>query len=91
MLHYPAIKSLTRRPSCPRWVAPRVAVENHCVIRGLSDAVASALLRDRLHAMDCQLTGLPAAFLDACELPRLPECPGISRAGAGARVRSCFG
>jgi transketolase len=56
-----------------------VVAENHSVIGGLGEAVASALLRHRVQPAGFQLAGLPDAFLDAGALPTLHDRYGISR------------
>ena len=72
---------------------PRLVVvaENHSVIGGLGEAVASALLRHRVQPAGFQLAGLPDAFLDAGALPTLHDRYGISREVLGARIRGWLG
>jgi len=55
-----------------------VVAENHSVIGGLGESVASALMRHRVQPAGFQLAGLPDAFLDAGALPTLHDRYGIS-------------
>ena len=64
-----------------------VVAENHSVIGGLGEAVASALLRHRVQPAGFELAGLPDAFLDAGALPTLHDRYGISREALGARIK----
>ena len=68
-----------------------VVAENHSVIGGLGEAVASTLLRNRVHPAGFQLAGLPDSFLDAGALPTLHERYGISRSGLAARIKGWLG
>ena len=65
-----------------------VVAENHSVIGGLGEAVASTLLRHRVQPAGFELAGLPDAFLDAGALPTLHERYGISREALAARIKS---
>ena len=90
VLHSPTIKPLDEATiveavrSKPRLV---VVAENHSVIGGLGEAVASALLRHRVQPAVFQLAGLPDAFLDAGALPTLHERYGVSRDALAARIK----
>jgi transketolase len=90
VLHCPTIKPLDEATIVeavgkkPRLV---VVAENHSVVGGLGEAVASALLRHQVHPAKFKLAGLPDAFLDAGALPTLHDRYGISREVFGARVR----
>ncbi len=90
VLHCPTIKPLDEQAileavrSKPRLV---VVAENHSVIGGLGEAVASTLLRHRVHPAGFELAGLPDAFLDAGALPTLHDRYGISREALGARIK----
>ena len=94
VLHSPTIKPLdeatilaeVRRK--PRLV---VVAENHSVIGGLGEAVASALLRHRVQPAGFELAGLPDAFLDAGALPTLHERYGISAQALAGRIRQWLG
>ena len=94
VLHCPTIKPLDEAAivdavRCkPRLV---VVAENHSVIGGLGEAVASALLRHRVQLAGFQLAGLPDAFLDAGALPTLHERYGISREALARRVKGWLG
>lgn len=94
VLHCPTIKPLDEAAIVAAVRArPRLVVvaENHSVIGGLGEAVASALLRHGAQPAGFQLAGLPDAFLDAGALPTLHDRYGISRTVLGARVRSWLG
>ena len=65
-----------------------VVAENHSVVGGLGESVASALLRHRVQPAGFQLAGLPDAFLDAGALPTLHDRYGISRDALGARIKA---
>jgi transketolase len=91
VLHCPTIKPLDEAAIVAAVRAkPRLVVvaENHSVIGGLGEAVASALLRHRAQPAGFQLAGLPDAFLDAGALPTLHDRYGISTA---ALVKSIKG
>ena len=68
-----------------------VVAENHSVIGGLGEAVASALLRNRVQPAGFQLAGLPDAYLDAGALPTLHERYGISHDALARRIRGWLG
>ena len=68
-----------------------VVAENHSVIGGLGEAVASTLLSHRVQPARFQLAGLPDAFLDAGALPTLHDRYGISREVLGQRIRTWLG
>ena len=68
-----------------------VVAENHSVIGGLGEAVASTLLRHRVQPAGFQLAGLPDAFLDAGALPTLHDRYAISRDALGARIKGWIG
>ena len=94
VLHCPTIKPLDEAAIVAAVRAkPRLVIvaENHSVIGGLGEAVASTLLRHGAHPAGFQLAGLPDAFLDAGALPTLHDRYGISREVLGARVRSWLG
>jgi transketolase len=90
VLHCPTIKPLDEATIVAAVGArPRLVVvaENHSVIGGLGEAVASALLRHRVQPAGFQLAGLPDAFLDAGALPTLHDRYGISREVLGQRIK----
>ncbi len=68
-----------------------VVAENHSVIGGLGEAVASALLRHRVQPAGFQLAGLPDAFLDAGALPTLHDRYGISTGALALRIKGWLG
>jgi len=64
-----------------------VVAENHSVVGGLGEAVASLLLRSRL-APKFVSVALPDAFLDAGALPTLHDRYGISTAAMTHTIRT---
>lgn len=68
-----------------------VVAENHSVIGGLGEAVASTLLRHRVQPARFELAGLPDAFLDAGALPTLHERYGVSREALARRIKGWLG
>ena len=68
-----------------------VVAENHSVVGGLGEAVASALLRHRVQPAAFELAGLPDAFLDAGALPTLHDRYGISREALADRIKCWMG
>ncbi|MDB5897923.1 MAG: transketolase [Ramlibacter sp.] len=94
VLHSPTIKPLDEKSivEAVRYKHRLVVVaENHSVVGGLGEAVASALLRNRVQPARFELGGLPDAFLDAGALPTLHDRYGISRETLGARIKSWLG
>lgn len=94
VLHCPTIKPLDEAAivEAVRYKHRLVVVaENHSVVGGLGEAVASALLRHRVQPAGFQLAGLPDAFLDAGALPTLHERYGISRDALATRIRQWLG
>ena len=94
VLHCPTIKPLDESAiiDAVRYRHRLVVVaENHSVIGGLGDAVASTLLRHRVQPAAFQLAGLPDAFLDAGALPTLHDRYGISCNALAARVKNWLG
>ena len=90
VLHCPTIKPLDEATIVAAVQAkPRLVVvaENHSVVGGLGEAVASALLRHRVQPAGFELAGLPDAFLDAGALPTLHERYGISREALARRIK----
>ncbi|MEY4755933.1 MAG: hypothetical protein RJA34_831 [Pseudomonadota bacterium] len=63
-----------------------VVAENHSVVGGLGEAVASTLLRNRVQPARFELAGLPDQYLDAGALPTLHDRYGISREVLGRRI-----
>jgi len=94
VLHCPTIKPLDEAAivAAVRYRHRLVVVaENHSVVGGLGEAVASTLLRHRVQPAGFQLAGLPDAFLDAGALPTLHERYGISRGALAARIKGWLG
>ena len=94
VLHCPTIKPLDEATilEAVRYRHRLVVVaENHSVIGGLGEAVASALLRHRVQPAGFELAGLPDAFLDAGALPTLHERYGISLDALAARIKGWLG
>ncbi|EHR69027.1 transketolase, alpha subunit [Burkholderiales bacterium JOSHI_001] len=91
VLHCPTIKPLDEAAivEAVRYQHRLVVVaENHSVVGGLGEAVASTLLRHRVQPAGFQLAGLPDAFLDAGALPTLHDRYGISRTALAARIKA---
>src|SRR3954451_5200510 len=80
VLHVPTIKPLDEAAilaAASRSARPVVVAENHSVVGGLGEAVASALMRAGT-APRFRQVGLPDALLDAGALPTLHDRYGIS-------------
>lgn len=93
ILHVPTIKPLDEAAilaAAARTGRPVVVLENHTVIGGLGEAVASAVLRAGLKPAGWHHVGLPDAFLDAGALPTLHDRYGISVSAVVARVKSAL-
>ena len=94
VLHCPTIKPLDEDTivqqvrSKPRLV---VVAENHSVVGGLGEAVASLLLQRGVHPQAFRLAGLPDAFLDAGALPTLHDRYGVSTAALSQRIKAWLG
>ncbi len=94
VLHCPTIKPLDEETivEAVRYKHRLVVVaENHSVVGGLGEAVASALMRHRVQPARFELAGLPDAFLDAGALPTLHERYGISREALARRIKGWLG
>lgn len=90
VLHSPTIKPLDTETILQEAAQSGRAVavaENHSVIGGLGEAVASALLQAGVTPR-FKLMGLPDAFLDAGALPTLHDRYGISTDTMVQRIRS---
>ena len=90
VLHVPTIKPLDTQTivdTCRKAGRLVVVAENHTVIGGLGEAVASALMRARVHPAFQQI-GLPDEFLAAGALPTLHDRYGISTEAICAAVKS---
>ena len=89
VLHCPTIKPLDEATilEAVRYKHRLVVVaENHSIVGGLGEAVASALLRNRVQPAGFELAGLPDQYLDAGALPTLHDRYGISREVLGQRI-----
>ena len=94
VLHCPTIKPLdeTAIIEAVRYKNRLVVVaENHSVIGGLGESVASMLLRHRVQPARFELAGLPDAFLDAGALPTLHDRYGISVTALASRIKGWLG
>ncbi len=90
VLHVPTIKPLDTAAILAECRKPGrlvVVAENHTVIGGLGEAVASLLMRNGVHPAFCQI-GLPDEFLDAGALPTLHDRYGISASAIAQTIRS---
>lgn len=90
VLHSPTIKPLDEATiieavRCkPRLV---VVAENHSIVGGLGEAVASALVRHGVQPSGFRFAGLPDAFLDAGALPTLHDRYGVSTAALVTSIK----
>lgn len=94
VLHCPTIKPLDEAAIVAAARQPGrlvVVAENHSVIGGLGEAVASTLLRHGVQPAAFRLAGLPDAYLDAGALPTLHARYGIGREALGARIKGWLG
>jgi transketolase len=90
VLHVPTIKPLDEATILREAARPGrlvIVAENHSVIGGLGEAVASLLLRSRVTPEFRQIA-LPDAFLDAGALPTLHDRYGISTESMVQRIRT---
>jgi len=91
VLHCPTIKPLDEVTLLAEVLRkPRLVVvaENHSVVGGLGEAVASSLMQNGVAPARFRLAGLPDAFLDAGALPTLHDRYGISTEVLGQRVKN---
>ncbi|ALK91350.1 transketolase family protein [Limnohabitans sp. 103DPR2] len=91
VLHVPTIKPLDTETILKEVSRPGrlvVIAENHSVIGGLGEAVASLLMLEGVHPQNFKFIGLPDAFLDAGALPTLHDRYGISAEKMGARLKA---
>lgn len=90
VLHCPTIKPLDEVTILAEVLRkPRLVVvaENHSVIGGLGEAVASTMMQNSVHPTRFRLAGLPDAYLDAGALPTLHDRYGISTEVLASRVK----
>ncbi|WP_336630857.1 MULTISPECIES: transketolase family protein [unclassified Microbacterium] len=87
VVHTPTLKPFDEETVVREIDTPRLAVtlENHTVVGGLFETVASALVRRGVGRRVVPV-GLPDEFLDAGALPTLHERYGLSTAAIVARV-----
>ncbi len=94
VLHCPTIKPLDEVTILAEVLRkPRLVVvaENHSVVGGLGEAVASALLQNGVAPARFRLAGLPDAYLDAGALPTLHDRYGISTEALSGRIKNWLG
>jgi transketolase len=94
VLHCPTIKPLDVTTILAEVSAkPRLVVvaENHSVVGGLGEAVASSLLQNGVAPARFRLAGLPDAYLDAGALPTLHDRYGISTEVLSRRIKGWLG
>ena len=91
VLHVPTVKPLDTATIFKEVAQPGrlvVVAENHSVIGGLGEAVASLLMQEGIHPQKFRFNGLPDEFLDAGALPTLHDRYGISAEKMGARLKA---
>jgi transketolase len=90
VVHCPTIKPLDEATLLAEAsLAGRLVVvaENHSVVGGLGEAVASLLMRQGVIPARFRMLGLPDEFLDAGALPTLHDRYGISADQMNQRVK----
>ncbi len=90
VLHVPTIKPLdveTIAAEAAKGGRLVVTAENHTVVGGLGEAVASTLMQRGIHP-GFKMIGLPDEFLDAGALPTLHDQYGLSVNSVVSRVKS---
>lgn len=91
VLHCPTIKPLDEQAILQAVQAKGrlvVVAENHSVIGGLGESVASLLMQNDVRPARFRLAGLPDAFLDAGALPTLHDRYGISCERLASRIQA---
>lgn len=91
VLHVPTIKPLdeaTIMAEAQKTGRLVVVAENHSVVGGLGEAVASLLLQSGTYPSKFRMLGLPDAFLDAGALPTLHDRYGISTEKVCERIKA---
>ncbi len=91
VLHVPTIKPLdteTILREAGRTGRMIVVAENHSLIGGLGEAVATLLMRENVRPPAFRQVALPDAFLDAGALPTLHERYGISAEAMARSIKS---
>jgi transketolase len=91
VLHVPTIKPLDEAKILEEVRKPGrlvVVAENHSVVGGLGEAIASLLMREGAAPAKFRMLALPDAFLDAGALPTLHDRYGISTERVCERVKA---
>lgn len=91
VLHVPTIKPLDEATILAEVARPGrlvVVAENHSVVGGLGEAVATLLLRSGTTPKAFRQVALPDEFLDAGALPTLHDRYGISTEKMGQQIKS---
>jgi len=91
VLHCPTIKPLDEATILAEVrKAGRLVVvaENHSIVGGLGEAVASLLMREGVIPAKFRMLALPDAFLDAGALPTLHDRYGISAEKMNSRIKA---
>lgn len=91
VLHCPTIKPLDEAAILAQVQKPGrlvVVAENHSIIGGLGEAIASLLLREGAAPSKYRMLALPDAFLDAGALPTLHDRYGISTGKMISSIKS---
>jgi transketolase len=94
VLHCPTIKPLDEATILSEVRKPGrmvVVAENHSVVGGLGEAVASLLLREGAAPARFRMLALPDAYLDAGALPTLHDRYGISAEKVTSRIKAWLG
>ncbi len=90
VLHSPTVKPLDEAAilrEAGRTGRMVVVAENHSVIGGLGEAVASLLMRENVRPPAFRQVALPDAFLDAGALPTLHDRYGISAEAVARSIK----
>ena len=90
VLHSPTIKPLDEATILAEARKPGrlvVVAENHSIVGGLGEAVASLLMREGVMPSQFRMLALPDAFLDAGALPTLHDRYGISAQKMSASIK----
>lgn len=91
VLHCPTIKPLDESTLLAEVRKPGrlvVVAENHSIVGGLGEAVASLLMREGVMPTKFRMLALPDAFLDAGALPTLHDRYGISAEKMNSRIKA---
>ena len=91
VMHCPTIKPLDEAAIIGEVRKPGrlvVVAENHSIVGGLGEAVASLLMRENVIPAKFRILALPDAFLDAGALPTLHDRYGISAEKMNSRIKA---